>query len=151
MARSKRPHKCPTATPAALRGPAALAGTRATAALASSRSETSRDGAAAAANDAVAYAELKKETRASQPTTVVTGRSTADPTRQRSTRARPCLACGNPVADHDSKTCPYAHTELDLRPRCACCDIDCDAVITNYNARAKNRAPVVARLCPTRC
>ena len=50
----KAPHKCPTATPTALHGPAALAGTRATAALASSRSETSRDGAAAAANDAVA-------------------------------------------------------------------------------------------------
>ena len=56
LARAKRPHKCPTATPTALRGPAAFAGTRATAALASSRSErpTLRDGAAAAANDAVA-------------------------------------------------------------------------------------------------
>ena len=42
----KAPHKCPTATPTAPHGPAALAGTRATAALASSRSErpTSRDG-----------------------------------------------------------------------------------------------------------
>ena len=42
----KAPHKCPTATPTALRGPAAFAGTRATAAPASSRSErpTSRDG-----------------------------------------------------------------------------------------------------------
>jgi hypothetical protein len=41
----KAPHKCPTATPTALRAPAAFAGTRATAALASSRSErpTSRD------------------------------------------------------------------------------------------------------------
>ena len=56
LARAKRPHKCPTATSAALRGPAAFAGTRATAALASSRSErpTSSDGRAAAANDAVA-------------------------------------------------------------------------------------------------
>ena len=52
----KAPHKCPTATPTALHGPAALAGTRATAALASSRSErpTSSDGRAAAADDAVA-------------------------------------------------------------------------------------------------
>ena len=50
----KAPHKCPTATPTALHGPAALAGTRATAALASSRSETLHDGAAATANDAVA-------------------------------------------------------------------------------------------------
>ena len=42
----KAPHKCPTATPTALRGPAAFAGARATAAPASSRSErpTSRDG-----------------------------------------------------------------------------------------------------------
>ena len=51
----KAPHKCPTATSAALRGPAAFVGTRATAALASSRSErpTSSDGRAAAADDAV--------------------------------------------------------------------------------------------------
>ena len=66
----KAPHKCPTATPTALHGPAALAGTRATAALASSRSETSRDGAAAAANDAVA----KKHTHEARPPTSVLGR-----------------------------------------------------------------------------
>ena len=66
----KAPHKCPTATPTALHGPAALAGTRATAALASSRSETSRDGAAAAANDAVA----KKHTHEARPPASVLGR-----------------------------------------------------------------------------
>ena len=66
----KAPHKCPTATPTAPHGPAALAGTRATAALASSRSETSRDGAAAAANDAVA----KKTHNEARPPTSVLGR-----------------------------------------------------------------------------
>ena len=66
----KAPHKCPTASPTAPHGPAALAGTRATAALASSRSETSRDGAAAAANDAVA----KKHTHEARPPTSVLGR-----------------------------------------------------------------------------
>ena len=60
--------------------------------------------------DDAAYANTKKETRASQPTTVVQGRSTVDPTRQRSTRARRCWACGNPVADHDSTTCPLNWT-----------------------------------------
>ena len=101
--------------------------------------------------DNAAYAELKKETRASQPTTVVQGRSTLDPTRERSKRLRTCHACGNLAAEHEAKTCPWAHTELDLRPRCACLDLDCDAVITNYNPRSKNPAPRVARFCPTRC